>query len=64
MRELILQRIEEISEQEQNFSKSLMRWKNYTIRGNHISETNFKVLPETELLQEFERLVVRCSKQM
>jgi hypothetical protein len=64
MRDLILKRIEEIRIQEKDFPKDTMRWRNYLIRGNHISETGFQNLTEESLLEEFERLVVRCSRQM
>lgn len=64
MRELILKRIEEISERENGFSKTLMRWQNYLVNNVHISEVGFQNLTEESLLKEFERLVTRCSKQM
>ncbi len=64
MRELILKRIEEISERENGFSKALMRWQNYSVNNVHISEVRFQNLTEESLLKEFERLVTRCSKQM
>lgn len=64
MRDLILKRIEEIRQQERDFSRDTMRWRNYLVHGNHISETGFQNLTDESLLQEFERLAAHIKKQM
>ena len=64
MRNLILNRIEEIRQQKRDFPRDTMRWRNYLVRGNHISETGFQNLTDESLLQEFERLAAHIKKQM
>ena len=64
MRQLILNRIEEIRQQENDFSKNIMRWQWYTVKGMHISEAGFINLTDESLLQEFERLITQIKKQM
>jgi hypothetical protein len=53
MRILILMRIGEISKSENGFSKSLMRWKNFEIRNEHIhiSKFDFNTCDDIELLE-------------
>ena len=59
MRELIIKRIEEIKNRENNFPKTSMRWKNFTCGDNniHISIYNFETCPDDELIIIFERLI-------
>ena len=64
MRKLILDRIEEITEKERGYPRSLMRWQNYHINGVHISEVGFNNLTDEQLLIEFERLIRQINKQM
>ena len=66
MRDLVLQRIEEIRVREDGFSKSLMRWQGFThgTENKHIRDIKFEKLNDVELLMLFERLIHRCSKQM
>lgn len=64
MRKLILDRLEEISVAEQGFTKSLMRWQNFNIKGVHISEVGFNNLTDEALLDAFERIVKRSNIQM
>jgi hypothetical protein len=68
MRELILNRIEEIKNlyHKSGFSKDTMRWKNfYDETGKiHISEMKFSDLDDEALLRFFERYIKQCSKMM
>ena len=64
MKTLILNRIDEISNAQNGFSKSTMRWQNYSINGVHISEVGFNNLTDEQLLLEFERLIKRLNTQM
>lgn len=61
MRQLILRRIEEIKNRENGFSKSLMKWDNFssgTIK-THISDFDFNTCNDIELLFLFERIIKR-----
>lgn len=65
MREIILKRIEEIKKFENGFSKSIMKWNNFssgTIR-THISEMDFNECNDIELLMLFERIIRRRYSQ-
>ena len=62
MRNLILQRIEKFKEKEQGFTKSLMRWQNFNIKGVHISEVGFINMTDEDLLFYFEMIVRQMSK--
>lgn len=66
MRELILNRIEEIRKQEEGFPTTIMRWRNFTHGpdNKHIKDIKFEELPENELLFLFERLIRRINLQM
>jgi len=66
MRELILQRIEELRKSENGFTKSLMRWQNFFVGESqtHISKYNFDACPDEQLVKIFESLIRRMSKQM
>ena len=64
MRTLLLNRIDEISKGENDFSKSLMRWRNVLIKDVHISKVVFVELTDEELLEAFERIVRQVYKQM
>lgn len=66
MRELILKRIEELRVYHGGFSKSSMRWDNFssgTVK-THISELKFEEMNDVELLMMFERLIRRHNMQM
>lgn len=66
LRQLILKRIEEIRKSENNFSKSLMRWQNFsngTVK-THISDMKFEEMSDYDLLFLFERIIRRMSKYM
>ena len=62
MRKLILDRIEQISEKENGFSRSQMRWQNFLVKDVHISEVGFNNLTDEDLLIEFERIVRQMNK--
>ena len=64
MRQLVLNRINELKEKERNFPKSIMRWKNFYFGNDHISEIKFEDLSDDELFNLFERLIFRYYKQM
>ena len=66
MRDLILQRIEEIRKSEGGFSTSLMRWRNFShgVEHKHLKDIKFEELPDNELLFLFERLIRRVYTQM
>lgn len=59
MRELILRRIDEIRSKENNFSKSLMKWNNFSTGydKSHVSEIDFTKCNDVELLLLFERII-------
>jgi hypothetical protein len=61
MRELILKRIEEIRNKEDGFNKSFMKWSNFSIGINetHISEIDFSLCDDVELLMLFEHIINR-----
>ena len=66
MREIILKRIEEIRTKENGFTKSLMRWANFTIHNEaiHISKFDFNTVDDEELLSLFERIIRQYYKSM
>jgi hypothetical protein len=69
MRELILKRIAEFKKNNENFSREMMRWRNFEItngdgKGTHISRIDFESLNDEELLRIFELLMRRLSKVM
>jgi hypothetical protein len=64
MRKLILDRIQEISDGEKKFPKSVMRWRNFSINNVHLSEVVFDNLSDEDLLITFERIVRFLNKQM
>ena len=69
MRELILKRIQEFKKNNENFSREMMRWKNFNITWGdgtetHISKMDFESLNDSELLRVFELLMRRLSKVM
>lgn len=66
MRELILQRIEEIRIKENNFPPTTTRWNKFWCDGlgTHISIFNFNYLNDSELLKLFERIIRRYYTQM
>jgi len=70
MKELIINRIEEIKKSEDGFSKSLMRWRNFdvwTVNGKliHLSQiTNWEQFSDEKLLNLFERILRQNSKNM
>ena len=63
MRDLMLKRIEEIRNKENGFSKSLMKWNNFStgIIKTHISDFNFSECNDVELLMLFERIIRRYN---
>ena len=64
MRNLILVRIQELREYHKGFGKTTMRWMNFEVNGDHISEARFTNLSDEKLLEEFERIVRRHYTQM
>lgn len=70
MRELVLQRIEDIRNRNDNFKKSLQRWQNMTIavgmaRTEYpIQDVDFKELDDNDLLVALERIIRRTSVMM
>jgi hypothetical protein len=63
MREIILQRIEEMKEHERDFAPSSMRWQMTLINGVHISVCDFSKLTDVELVTAFERICQRYYRQ-
>lgn len=63
MRELILQRIEKIKCLENGFSKSLLKWNNFSsgVVKTHISDMDFSKCNDIELLMLFERIIRRYN---
>ena len=59
-----MDRIEEIRKREFNFPKDTMRWRDYFVEKVHISKVVFQDISDESLIKEFERLIIRCSKQM
>ena len=69
MRQRILNRIQEIKEQEKGFTRSLMRWNTpfywgNTKTGQYADEINFDILEDKTLLFLFELITVRKFKQI
>ena len=64
MRQLILNRIEEIKKYNDDFKKDTMRWNNVTVDGEHISNADFSKLSDGKLLIVFERIIRRNYTQM
>jgi hypothetical protein len=66
MRKLLLNRIYELREEHQGFSKSSMRWVNFLITNEHIHISNysFQKCSDAELLPLFERIIKRHYSQM
>lgn len=66
MRNLILNRIEEIRIKENNFSKTTMRWWLFTCGKDktHISEFDFNQCTDEELNEIYERIIKCVYKQM
>lgn len=68
MREIILQRIQELSSSIDGWNngrdKSTMRWKNFQQFGEHISQINFNELSDNNLLIVYERIIRQLNKQM
>ncbi len=63
MRQMILDRIEEIREKENNFDKRTTRWKEM-YHVNHYSQVNWSSLDDASLLFEFERMLRKYYIQM
>lgn len=64
MKKILLERIAEIKKQNDNFSKSLMRWEKFEINGVHISNVDFKKFDNIRLLDIFERIIRKHYAQM
>lgn len=64
IKEEILKRINEIKDIENDFSKSLMRWANVEINGEHISKVDFSALNDIALVNAFENITKRFYRQM
>lgn len=65
MRDLVLKRINEIKIKENNFSKGIMKWNNFSNGAvtKHISEIKWEELNDYELVILFERLIRRYNQQ-
>ena len=65
-RKNILERIEEIRNSSNGFSRGTMRWDNFTydVVKIHVSEINFEEFPDYDLVLLFERLIKRYYQQM
>lgn len=64
MRQMILDRVEEIKKSNKNFEEDTMRWKTVTIDSIHISKADFSKLSDDKLLLVFERIIRRNYLQM
>jgi len=68
LRQLIINRINEIKSREEGFSKSLMKWKNVNLdatkNNQHISEFDFDKATDVELAALFELIIKRYNSQM
>lgn len=62
MREIILNRIEQIACLEKGFPKGTMRWTNFSVNNVHISEVGWTNLTDEDLCVNFERLVRQLQK--
>ena len=62
IRDLMISRLMTIAFQTNNFSRSLQKWENFDVKGNHISETNFKKLSDEMLVSVFERVIARNQR--
>jgi len=64
MREKIIARLEEIRERENNFSWQTMRWRGMKYNDIPLGILRFEILNDEQLLDMYERIVRRLSKQM
>lgn len=64
MRKSILERIEQIKISEENFNKLSVRWKDFIIAGKHISEIDFNILDDNQLVSMFESVLFKYYKQI
>lgn len=69
MKRLVIARIREIGDKQQNFSPSLYRWQTFRtgISDKHISQygrRDLLKLDDNVLLFLYERIIQRCSVQM
>jgi hypothetical protein len=64
MKNLILNRIELIKNNSENFSPKFMRWKNAFYGMKQFSEIDFNELKDEELLDIFELILYKYFKQM
>ena len=66
MRQLILDRIEQIKRVENGFSESLMKWRQPLSHGSitkYAKDINFEELSDNDLLFLFERILRRYNTQ-
>jgi len=64
MRQLILQRIEDIKKEHNGFDKGLMRWREFLIFGKSIQTLDFNTFNDEELLVAYEKVLRRHYIQM
>jgi hypothetical protein len=64
IKERLLNRIVELRIYHNNFNKSSMRWKTFTIEGTHVSEVKFEELPDWQLIHAYERILKAHWTQM
>jgi len=66
MRNLILERIQQLREHFSDFSpRKSMRWGGFRHKDEHIYTVDFEAIEDDEeLLKLFERIVRQCSKMM
>lgn len=56
--------IQEMKVRNNNFSKDTLRWENVFIQNKHVSEVNFNLLNDDDLIVAFVMLVTRYARQM
>lgn len=59
MRQLIIERINQLGYLHNGYSPLLARWAHIKINGVHISEVNFNDLTDEDLLKAFEVIIDR-----
>ena len=64
MRDLILKRIIELKEKENGFLKTTMRWRYAEYNNKHFSVLKFEELNDENLIDVFERVLLRYYKSM
>lgn len=59
MREVILQKIQSLKEENHGFAKNFVKWQVLCINDTHISEIDFSTLSDEKLLFAYDQIILR-----